>query len=495
MNRLVHIIAVLLVAFLLVELAQAQSEPGQKIRRELDRLASKIREAKRWVHLFPNPKIQSIIQAAEEQHQKALLAFQQRRFQLAVSHLKLGFTILKRLYLEVQNNPYFKIKFKDRMDQAIQQAEQIVGQTQNPDAIKLLNRAKYYRQKAFQLAASNQIEAALKNYFLADFFAQSAIRAAQGMTDQITRNLSRYFEDTRTMLLNAKELSSQTQNATIRRLVREAEKELEKATRFFESRHPQVAYQHLQIANRLLFRVLDLTSTRPAVLSRRVEMDLQYLEANIQEMQEKVAHNQSPRVRRLFERSVLAATRARNQFDAGKLAEARQSIQLANRLLIQIDRTLKNIPATTTDALQNQLATARTMFNTLQQNAPGDPYYQKLLALLQENLEGAAQAYQQNRPEETAARLKFFNSLALKLSRFKTMGKPGQQDLLVIQEKLQRLKSMLQNHPGKTSSDARLHANYRNAQTLYQMATQAFKDKRYLLCKAMINLASNLLTQ
>ncbi len=495
MNRLVHIIAVLLVASFLVKLAGAQADPGQQIRRELDRLAGKIQEAKRIAHLFPNPKIQTIIQAAEEQYQKALLAFQQRRFQLAISHLKLGFTILRRLYVEIENNPYFRIKFKDRMDQAIQRAEQLVSQTQNPEAIKLLNRAKYYRQRAFQLAASNRLEAALKHYFLADFFAQSAIRAAQGVGDQLVRNLSRYFEDTRTMLLSAKELSSTAQNATINRLIREAEKELEKATRFYENRHPQVAYQHLQIANRLLFRVLDLTSTPPAALKQRVEVDLQYLEANIQEMGTKIAREDSPRLQRLFQRSVVAATRARQQFNDGNLVEARRSIQLANRLLIQIDRILKNIPQTSDTALQNQLATAQTMLNTLQQNAPDDPYYQKLLSLLQENLDDATRAYQQGKLEQAVVQLKFFNSLALKLNRFRGAEQQNNQNVAVLEEKLQRLEQMLQSHPGKETSEVRLQTNYRNAQQLYVMAKQAFQDNRYLLCNALINLASNLLTK
>ncbi len=496
MNRLVHIITAIFLTLLFATSISAQSQNDiSQIERELDRLHQKLQEARHLSQLFSNPKLIEIINSADRQYQLAREAFLAHRYLKAVTHIKIGFAILRNLYLEIQNNPLIRMKCKEKLDQKIQEAEIVVSQSQNPEAQKLLNRARYFRQRAYLLAATHQPEAALKHYFLAIFFAENAIRTASGRVGNIQRDLDRYFEDSYGLLLQAREMVSNNPSTRIRDLLIRAEREFKNARRLYDENRPRQAFQKLQIVNRMLYRVLDIMEKSPRFLAERTLTDIQTLENSLVELRERTRNHTAPDIQRLFRRLTKLTGECRRLYDAGDYPAARQRLTIANRLLLQLYRRVNQSPGQTPRYIEDQLQTAEVMLQTLQGNGSEDEFYQQLLQLLETNLDQARAAYRNGNQSGAVRYLKFFNKLALKVEQMKNAR--NRQDIVIqrVEEELNRLENMLTNISENSQDQETWKFKYQNAQKLYKLARQALKDKKYALCEQLTRLAIVLLTQ
>lgn len=476
----------------------SQPQPGDRIdqlERQLHRLQEKIQQARRFAGLFPNPQLRDIIRAAERQYQLAQQAFQQKRYFQARDHLKLGFTILGRLYRVIRNTPYLRNKFKEKLDQKIREAEQIVNQSANPEARKLLNRSRYFRQRAFQLAVSDRPEVALRHYFLALFFAENAIRIATGQDQKVIHNLERHFEDSQSLLQQAKEMAAGQADSRVQNLLQRSERELKMARQLYAEQHPRRAFQKLQIANRLLYRLLDLLENTPASLAQRLERDLEILQNSIDEVGREVQEQELPEMRGLYQRLVFLASSARQKYQNGQLTQARNQASIANRLLYQLHRRLRAAAPLSTQQLEDQVRTAETMLSALKENAPDAEYYHKMLNILESNLNMIKNALQQNQPAEALQRLKFFNRLALTLDHLKSAEDLREENVALVEKNLDRLKEMVDTSPVETESDPLMIIKYEQAQKLYEIANSAFQQKNYAMCGQITRMAIQLITE
>ena len=475
-------------------LAQTGNHSGD-FERELNRLQEKIQQASQLARLFPHSQLSEIVQSARKQYQLAKQAYLQGRLIKARSHLKLGFGILTRVYRALRNNPFLKAKFKEALDSKIQEAEMIVSRSQNPEAGKLLNRARYYRQRAYQFANFNQPELAYKHYLLAIFFADNAMNAVRGETTDNIANLDRYFENSKSLLLQAGDLLKENFNSTARDILRHAEFNFRQARRLYEEHRPRLAMQKLQVVNRLLYRVLDLLEKRPGAMTERLESDIAVVEESISELRARVNDSNDPAIQRLYERLVFLTAAAKQKYQAQNTLAARQQLRIANRLLLQIQRRLDHTSDLSGSRIREQLQTARFMLEALKRNALADPVYQQLLALLENNLKTAESAQKEGQSRQALQHLKIFNSLALKLDQMRTAQEKQTKTIEQVQKNLNRLKEMVENPPAEVDANGLQTIKYRNAKKLYQIANEAFEKENYHLCWKITKMALILLTQ
>ncbi|NIU02021.1 MAG: hypothetical protein GWN01_14265, partial [Nitrosopumilaceae archaeon] len=143
------------------------------IEQELNRLRIIIDRTAAFVEMLPNSDFKQVIigdlQKANEEYTKAVEFANNHRYGLARLHIRLAYEHLKKIENLVKSHPLFKIKFRERLDIRIQQAEEIVQNNQNPEALHMLNRAKFFRQKAYLAFRSDQSFNALEYYRLALF--------------------------------------------------------------------------------------------------------------------------------------------------------------------------------------------------------------------------------------------------------------------------------------------------------------------------------------
>jgi len=465
------------------------------LERDLTRLKEKIQEAYHFVQLFPNTKIKEIILSAERQLNQAKNAIAAQQYLKARSHINIGFSILEKLYRELRNNPFIKVKFKERLDQIIREAEQIVLNSPNPEARTLLNRARYFRQKAFNMAGIGQSEAALKNYFLAIFFAENSIKSVQGKPNASIDNLERHFEDSKALMNQIKEMLGQKQDATINDILKRANEEFRQARRYYETRQNRKAYQQLQIVNRLLYRVLDLLEKDPHIKSERLLTEIELLEQSVAEFRNKIKQEKSDELMKLYERLSFLTRSIRQKYESGKIESAHKQLSVANRLLLQLQKRLDNKTNPVDVQIKNQLETAQYMLSTLEKETPNNPYYEPLLELLRKNWEKAKQAWKNNQTHLSIQHLKFFNNLSLKLDQMKTASEINIRQKQKILENFQRLEKLLNNPPNSLKDNEVFQSRYENAKRLYQIARSACQEENMTICWQITRMAIQLLIQ
>ncbi len=492
MKRYLYILPLLLV-FIFSLQAQTPAQI-QKLERDINRLHEKVIQAKRFSTLFSDPKMTQMVHKAEQEYFLARDAFQQKKYFQARNHVKMGFTILARLYRIVRNNPFFKNKFKEKLDRKIQEAERVVASQPSTDAQELLNRARYFRQQAVQFAERNQPELAMKNYFLAIFFADNAIRTVTGGLPRQVANLDRYFENTNAMLMHARDLVQNSSHRQARQLLDQAETEYRKAYQLYDNNHPRQAFVRLQIVNRLIYRILDLLEKTPASQKERLQDDIRLLEENLVSLKSSVEQANLSDAQRLYQRIAFLIAQAREKYNSGNYAAARQRLNLARRLFLQLHRRLNRTGLNPEAEVRNQLQTAQTMYAALEQNSQEDPLYSRLLSILQENLHKAQSAYAEKDFRTAIQHLKIFNRLAIKMNRFVSYRKKETQGQKRAQQVLDRLKELLQQNVS-WKNDEILKIRYQNAESLYQLALQARAKGNDLLCGQLSQTAIAILTK
>jgi hypothetical protein len=494
-QKLENTLLLLLLIFSINLLWAQQSLSPEEIKSQIDRLQEKVQEGRRFTLLFPNNQLGDIIRSAEKQLNLAQDALINRKYNQAAAYIKMGFTILNRLYSKVKNNPFFQNKFKDRLDQKIREAEQIVSQFQTDEAKKLLNRARFFRQRAYRLANSNNPEASLKNYFLAIFFAENAIKSAKGETKNKLKNLENQLEESKTLLEQTKEMITLTDNKPVGDLLRRAEQEIRRARQLYNTNQPLQSYQKLQIVNRLLFRILDMIEKNSTSQIDRLLTDLQRLEEHITEYRETINQATSPDLKRLFERLTFLSVSIRQNYESRSFTKSRQQLSVANRLLLQLHRRLNSSLQPAESQITNQIETAEFMLQSLEQNMANNQNFTLLLNLLQSNLTAAKTALRNDKNPVAIQYLQIFNKLAIKLDQIRTADTIVSQREPRLRENLQRLNELLLNPPQNIDSNEILTMKYDNAKKLYNFAEIAFQNKNYSICWQITRLAINLLTQ
>ncbi|GAB4373953.1 MAG: hypothetical protein Kow0042_18200 [Calditrichia bacterium] len=495
MNRRVQIWIISLMILMVAHTSWAQE--GNRIReieRQLQRLEEKIREARQFVQLFQNPELEEIVRAAEKQHALAREAFDQQKYGIAAAHIKLGFAALKKLYQVIRNSAFIRFKFKEKLDQKIQESEQIVAQFPQADAWKLLNRARYFRQRAFQFAGEGKAEIALRHYFMALFFADKAIQVATGQVDDRMKDLGRYFEDTRNLLQQCQEIAATIPKPLVQNLLQKIQRDFQEAQRLYENNQNIQAHQKLQLVNRMLYRLLDLIEKTPASVAERLASDIFTLEEELNLFQGETDLSADPKLQRLYERILFLTTSARTKYEDGDYKFARQQIALANRLFLQLRRQSEGRVSTTQSQVENQLRTAEVMLNALQQQKYDDPNYLQLLKMLEQIFEDARRAFQANNLNLAVQNIKIFNRISVNLDRMRTEEILENQNELQAESSLERLKQLL-NEMSASEGTEEDQIKYRNAEKLYQIASRACENQNYRLCRQLTRLAIHLLTQ
>ena len=490
------IILTLSVIFSSTLLFAQDNQKIEELERQLNRLEEKIQEAQHFASLFQNPILNQIVQSAEDYYRQARLAFQQRQYIRSAAFIKLAYAELTKIYRELKLNSQYRLKFRDRLNQKIQEAEQLTGQSGNTDADNFLNRAKFFRQRAFQLAETDRPEAAIKNYFLAIFFAENAIRAATGNDGRELHNLDRYFEDTRALMLQVREMDGFAENATAGNLFSQAEKELSNAYRFYKQNELRRAFQKVQLVNRMLYRIIDLLETEPLALEKRLESDLQLIENQVNEIQPEVQKANRPDLNRIYERLLIFLSSVKQRYDAKDYVAARNRLGLANRLLYRLQRLLSSGISEQEDTrILRQIETAESMMKSLESKNLKFEGSAELLSLAQKNLDAANIAYEEKNYNLALQNIRIFNNLALKIDQVQNLEERKGEKKEQINEELHRLEAMLNTPPDEVRTNELLKARYQNAKELFQIAQKVCAEQNYGLCAQLTRLAINLITQ
>jgi hypothetical protein len=489
---------ILIAVFVLtgIMLVNAQSSGDDvEIDMQLQRLETKLQSARYLAKTLNSPELFQLLEQATAQYHQARLALESGQRIRAVNHIKRSYLYLTQFYQNFKANELFRQRFKERLDRQIEEAERIVSQSQDGEGIRLLNRAKFYRERAYQMFRSDNPEAMFRNYFIAIFFAESASRIASGQDMRDARDFNRYLEDSKELLSQLDELSSNANNEMSIKIIQNARTELGNVQKLYDQGQYKQAYQKLQIVNRFLYRALDLLESNPNAISDRLEVDLQLLEDRLSDLRDEIRLQDDESIQKMYERSIFLASGAEEKFSRQDYNGARQQISMANRLLFQIHRRINHTTDVSGERLKNQFETGQVMLDALRNEEIDNPVYPQLLELLEDNYNNAQLEYQKGNVSGALQYMQIFNRLAVRINQLKKSPEVEQQENELSANSLQRLETMLKNVDQQNSKDEIQQAKFTNARKLYQIADESHKKGNFELSIEISHFALNLLTQ
>ena len=122
---------------MIISALYGQNQPRvEEIERQLNRLETKIQEARHLMNLLGDNDLRNFVQQATVAKNQARNAFLAKQYLVAASQIKLAYSYLAQFYLKLKNNERFRQRFRERLDRKIQEAEQRVSQSQNTEAAR-----------------------------------------------------------------------------------------------------------------------------------------------------------------------------------------------------------------------------------------------------------------------------------------------------------------------------------------------------------------------
>lgn len=453
---------------------------------------------------FPNNSTRAVIEAklqeAEMYYRQAVEHVHNQQIPRARIAIAQAYALLQQIEGLIKQHPVFKIKFQGQLDRKIQQAEEAVRNSQNEEALYMLNRARFFRRQAYFLFRQGRTYQAIEYYRLAMHFCDQVFKlldAGRGfnrpLSEEEWRNL---YWDTQLLLERAKSLQeSAPGNGQVKSMLQRAEREIREVQKLYEKQEYVAAGQKLVAINRMLYRIIDMLDQIPRQESERMRMDLESLEFSLQSFREKMSDTPSPAIQKLYERLESLLNQIRSHIEQDQPLLARRKMFFANQLTLRMYRMLEERPNDQPQEIENQLLAARREVAELQQQSISGATTQALRELMEQNLQNAENAVQKREYLRASYHLLIIRRLILKYHRLaeQTNWGDGQQENL--RRELQRLGDLLQRFQLEDMKDEETDIRYRNAEQLYQLAEQSFLKREWHTCRELIDLGINLLTK
>lgn len=490
---------ILLTIFILCFGFKGFTQNSGMIEQELNRLKLVLNRTSAFVDFLPQSDLKQLmlsdLQKANEEYEKAVGFANNNQINLARVHLRLAYQYLKKIESLIKNHPIFKIKYRERLDSKIQQAEEVVQTTQNPEALHMLNRAKFFRQKAYLSFQSDQSYNALEYYRLAIFFADKAIQVANSKTENMNRDWQSLLSETEMLIDRANQLVNGSQNFQLQNMIVKANDEIQEIRRLYADKRNNAANNRLLILHRSLYRIIDLGENIPQREDDRLSMDLETLKFTTQSLEADIRNSNSPAVSQLYFRVSNLVNNIENHIKEGKLAVARQKIFVANRLILNIYRLIESKSTNSPDELNLQIERTKQNFEEIQSSSTYLSFSSELLHIIKTNLDYAEKAMSENNYIQVSLYLKMANRLILKFNRLRLLQSIDNIEAKSVEADLQRLESLINRISLSQNTDQEFAIKYENSKRLYEIAQNAFLNNDLQLCQELTTMAINLITQ
>lgn len=304
--------------------------------RALAKLDQQLQFARDLVQAFPNEKAENLLKKAFEERNKARLSFRQKRFNAVRAHVlqaKNFIDIALKLVLEGPVN-----RQRERLQELIRRADNIVVGSGNIKAEQLLRKAKSNQKLALQAFRERKFRQAVEFYRTAIFLAERSIALAGRRFKNIEERYIGEKERFEQLLERAKIKVEQSGGEEARRLLLQAVRQTQKAQEAVRKKNYPLAIDTYYQATRLLIRAIDLAEKEPLGLRRKVEQELGRLEDLIFSAKDQIESSRNPRSQLLFKEALNFNSRARSAFQEGRFREAMSKADIAKKFLRQAVR-------------------------------------------------------------------------------------------------------------------------------------------------------------
>ena len=348
MKRSIYIVLLISISF---SFLFAQHFDRDKVERNIRALDRKIEQVKMLAERYDHQEALRKIADARSDLGDAKDYFKKKQFRLArakfLSASKKTDIAARLLLFKTAAN------LKTELERLIHRAESVAHSGDTSELRYFLNKARAFHREALNAFSQSRYLKGHEYLKIAIYFAKKTISMAK--SSQGDSNRLQKFEEQKNniqVLLN-QAANSSGENSVLSELYQNAQNYLRRALNAYNNGNLKRAYSQLQIAERLVYRIIDLAENNSVSTEDRIKDDYQSLGRYLNSVRNELeSANQKSK---LLNRAEKMYTKAGQYISAGQYEKAAGNLKLAQRMGM---RAFKKIfPASRPDSenLQNRL--------------------------------------------------------------------------------------------------------------------------------------------
>lgn len=303
-----------------------QDELGQRIRQ----FQSQLVRLQSLTERYNNQRAFDILSQTKNWFEKARESWQDRRYREAREQFKTATTLYRQASRLLFLKPVLNIQ--NTLDETIHKAEINLQKNESRDGQYLLNKA-----REFKLKANRQIN--LSNYLkgqeylrIALHFASKAVEISEKMGGNSVEQFN-YESELQNLQDLFKDLyRSNRDNRQINELLQKTDSYLRKSKNHYSNNDNRQAFYQLQVAEKLLFRAIDLSDKSLENKSQRFSNNLNSLQQFLNGIELSINYTDNIKARNFYNKAHRLLAEAEKDYENGKIDKARTKLLLAQKL-------------------------------------------------------------------------------------------------------------------------------------------------------------------
>ena len=326
MIKVIQIISVVLAlnGYLLAQLDE------DDLKQRIIQFQSQLTRLQSLTERYNNQQASNILMQAKKWFEEARESWQARKYREA----RVQFSEATRLLYQASRLLFYKpvLNMQNTLEEAIHRVEISLQKNNSRDVRYLLNKAREFQLKANrQLNLSDYVKG--QEYLrIALHFARKAADLSEKTGDETIARFN-YEEDFQNLQDLYRELyRSNSDNRQVNELLQKADSYLRKSKNLFGNNDERQAFLQLQIAEKLLFRAVDLADKKLENRSQRFMNNINSLRQYLNGIELSINYTDDIKARNFYNKASQLLAESENDYKNGRLDKAATKLLLAQRL-------------------------------------------------------------------------------------------------------------------------------------------------------------------
>jgi hypothetical protein len=303
-----------------------QDELYQRIRQ----FQSQLNQLQSLTSRYDNERVYEILTQAKNWYERARGSWQDRKYRIAREQFKTAVILYRQASRLLFLKPVLNIQ--NTLDETIHKAEINLQKNESRDGRYLLNKA-----REFKLKADRQIN--LSNYLKGQEYLRIALHFAQKAFDLSEKaggnageryNYEEELQNLQDLYRELYRLNSN--NRQVSELLQKADSYIKESQNTFRNNDKRQAFYQLKIAEKFLFRAVDLSEKSSESRPQRFINNLNSMRQFLHGIELSINNNDNPAARKFYNKAKNLLIEAENDHQNGELDKAGTKLLLAQRL-------------------------------------------------------------------------------------------------------------------------------------------------------------------
>ncbi|MBN2013214.1 hypothetical protein JW960_28045 [candidate division KSB1 bacterium] len=333
MNKIIHIFLALITLILVLPIL-APAQELRNLQLQYEQARKQLEFARDVYASYPITTGRTLLVEAEKNLETARAFWESGQYLRSRRHLETAIMLIERALGQILREP-IQLQ-RERLDELIERAENLVGRGSNPNAEKFIQQAKDHRSRAIRAFSSQQYQLALEQFRYATYMANKAVEIATQQSDNILERVRDEEARLEELFERARKAIEERDNPAAQKFYQLAERQQQQIERLKSSRNYDQVIEHINQATRLLLRAIDIASDNKKQIELRVFDDVIALDELIENLNnsiESTGESNNTRIDFLLDRIYSLQQQAHQALEEQKYQECQFHTRMARKLV------------------------------------------------------------------------------------------------------------------------------------------------------------------